>query len=314
MLITLFSDASLCPHTRKGGWAGWLKSEGKTVRGGGAFKRPLNDTSIAEAMAVVNALHLGRRKGLISPGSTVLVQTDNDSIASVLEGTAKRRITATAAVVEEVAHAFHAVVTHLQITIRWRHVKAHRGTVDRRSAVNDYCDEQAREHMRRARKGAPHWSQSPDCAVLPEDVGQETATQMRKRRRREAAALMKPSEAVPVQTAAPCAPAAAPQTAARTQIIVPRIPAPKAPIVKVAETKSASVKAAAPKAAASAKPVVHAQATRPIQGQKPHKNGGGPVMRNASNKAPVITTEASKRRNRPSNRRRAAARRKRAAA
>lgn len=309
MLITLFSDASLCPHTRKGGWAGWLKSEGRTVRGGGAFKRPLNDTSIAEAMAVVNALHLGARRGLIATGATVLVQTDNDSIASVLQGTAKRRITATAAVVEDVARAFHTLVTGMEITIRWRHVKAHRGTVDRRSAVNDYCDEQAREHMRQARKGAPHWSQSPDCAVLPEDVGVETSTQIRKRRRRETAALMQPSEAGSVATPSarptiqglPPAMPIAPATAMRTQIILPKAPAPPAAAKNASRQKAVQPRQDAPASRPAAKPT----AVRP---------GDAPLQRQHKNKAPVQGTEASKRRNRPSGRRRAAARRKRAAA
>lgn len=304
MLITLFSDASLCPHTRKGGWAGWLKSEGRTVRGGGPFKRPLNDTSIAEAMAVVNALHLGARKGLITAGATVLVQTDNDSIASVLQGTAKRRITATAAVVDDVARAFHALVTGMGITIRWRHVKAHRGAVDRRSAVNDYCDGQAREHMRQARKGAPHWSESPDCRVLPKDVGVETATQMRKRRRREAAALMPPTEAVPVPTARPAVQEPPPGMSTpavlpgRTQIIVPRAPTALAETPAPAKGTSRGREPA---------PV----STRP---SPPARHGDVPLQRQQTNKAPVQGTEASKRRNRLSNRRRAAARRKRAAA
>lgn len=170
MLISLFCDASMCHQRRVGGWAAWLKSNRGALRTGAPFLIRVNDTSLAEAMAVVNGLTCGLRNGLILEDDVVLVQTDNDSVMSILTGTAKRK--ATLAVkkrrglswselrrdvrerneeIQAVALAFSNITGTRRITVRWRHVKGHRGTEDRRSAVNTFCDKVAKEHMRTAR-------------------------------------------------------------------------------------------------------------------------------------------------------------------
>lgn len=170
MNVTLFSDASLCSHTGKGGWAAWLKSDEGTVKGGGSFRHLTIDTGIAEAMAAVNGVHLGLRQGLIRPGCRLLIQTDNNSVWQILENQIRRKVTARAlsregadpAVLERdvdhrnmlidlVVAKFSDMVERYGLEVRWRHVKGHRGTVDARSAVNTYCDQTARAHMELAR-------------------------------------------------------------------------------------------------------------------------------------------------------------------
>lgn len=172
MLITLFSDASMCEKHRVGGWAAWLKSgrSWEPHRLGAAFAVRVNDTAMAESMAVVNALTAAIRDGFIHAEDIVLVQTDNDSVMSVLTGEARRRMSRTVrlrkglsrsqakAIVRErnaeiaaVSDAFLSCVERHGLEIRWRHVKGHRGNVDRRSAVNTYCDKMAKQHMRSAR-------------------------------------------------------------------------------------------------------------------------------------------------------------------
>lgn len=171
MLITLFSDASMCHDRRVGGWAAWLKSDRGSMRLGAPFSVKVSDTTLAEAMAVVNALVCGVRDGLILEADCVLVQTDNDAVMSVLLGTARRKATPSAkrrrklswsqlrrdvsernAEIDAVATAFARVVSARSLVVRWRHVKGHRGTMDARSAVNTYCDRVAKEHMRTARR------------------------------------------------------------------------------------------------------------------------------------------------------------------
>lgn len=171
MLVSLFSDASICHKRRVGGWAAWLKSDRGSIRTGSHFRTTVFDTSIAEAMAVVNGLVAGTNVKLIQAGDVVLIQTDNDSVMSVLEGTAKRKVNIAThrrrkiswnrlrresryqnAEIQLVAAAFAKIKSKFQLTIKWRHVKGHRGTADPRSAVNSHCDLIAREHMKRARK------------------------------------------------------------------------------------------------------------------------------------------------------------------
>ena len=170
MNVTLFSDASLCSHTGKGGWAAWLKSDEGTVRGGGSFRHLTIDTGVAEAMAAVNGVHLGLRQGLIRRGCRLLIQTDNNSVWQILENQIRRKVTARslrrenadpAAIERDVDHRnmlidlvvdrFTDLVERYGLEVRWRHVKGHRGDTDPRSAVNTYCDQIARAHMELAR-------------------------------------------------------------------------------------------------------------------------------------------------------------------
>ncbi|RYY06507.1 MAG: hypothetical protein EON55_23180, partial [Alphaproteobacteria bacterium] len=67
MLITLFSDVSMCERRNVGGWAAWLRCDRHRYpyRTGGAFAVRVNDTAMAESMAVVNALASAIREGFI---------------------------------------------------------------------------------------------------------------------------------------------------------------------------------------------------------------------------------------------------------
>ncbi len=172
MLITIFSDASMCEKRNVGGWAAWLRCDRRRYpfRTGGPFTVRVNDTAMAESMAVVNALASGIAQGFVEPEDVVLIQTDNNSVMGVLEGTVVRRMSKAVrerkgltraqakrlvrdrnAEIGIVSSVFLSYVAKNSLTIRWRHVKGHRGNVDRRSAVNTYCDQQARIHMRAAR-------------------------------------------------------------------------------------------------------------------------------------------------------------------
>lgn len=171
MLISLFSDASMCHQKQVGGWAAWLKSDRGSMRLGAPFSVKVADTTIAEAMAVVNALSCGLRDGIILSGDVVLVQTDNNSVMGVLLGTSPRKITRESRrrrkmswsdlrrdvaernlEIGEISAAFSRLTSSRSVTVRWRHVKGHMGNIDPRSAVNSYCDKIARDHMRAARR------------------------------------------------------------------------------------------------------------------------------------------------------------------
>ena len=174
MLITLFSDASVCHDHRVGGWAAWIKSDRGGLRLGGRFGVRVHDVTLAEAMAVVNGLHSGARDGAILPGDEVLVQTDNDAVMSVLLGQARRRASKAAktrrrlswkelkrdvrernAEIDAIAAGYSRIVDGLDLAVRWRHVKGHRAVEDRRAAVNTHCDRVARGHMVAARSTQP---------------------------------------------------------------------------------------------------------------------------------------------------------------
>lgn len=122
-------------------------------------------------MAVVNGMAIAIQKSLIERGDALLVQTDNNSVMSVLQGTARRYIRRAERnrldisytelhhevlrrneEIDEIAATYAAMVADLQITVIWRHCKGHRGLEDKRAAVNSHCDERARERMKEARR------------------------------------------------------------------------------------------------------------------------------------------------------------------
>lgn len=174
MLVTLFSDASICPDTGCVGWAAWAKSDRGTARADGALRRRTIDSGVAEAMAVVNGIVIAAQRGLVEKGDVVVVQTDNNSVMSVLRGEARRYIRRADRgsleisgeqlheevlrrneEIDEVAATYSDLVRRLGVTVVWKHCKGHRGLEDRRAAVNTCCDERARDRMREARRRMP---------------------------------------------------------------------------------------------------------------------------------------------------------------
>lgn len=170
MLITLFSDASICPDTGCVGWASWAKCDRGTVRAEGILKRQTIDSAVAEAMAAVNGLAMAIRKGLVKDNDSVLIQTDNNSVMDVLQGTVRRYIRRAERKnqtmseqellqevlrrneeIDEIAYTYRQMVEGYNLTVRWKHCKGHRGLEDKRSAVNSHCDQRAKERMKEAR-------------------------------------------------------------------------------------------------------------------------------------------------------------------
>lgn len=171
MLVTLFSDASICPDTGGVGWAAWAKCDRGTARGEGILKRLTIDSSVAEAMAAVNAIAIARIAGLIETGDRILIQTDNNSVMDILRGTARRGVRRSYRErgdisceqlhtevlrrneeIDEISATYARIVDEMNVTVMWRHCKGHRGLEDRRAAVNSDCDQRARIHMTEARR------------------------------------------------------------------------------------------------------------------------------------------------------------------
>lgn len=155
MLVTIFSDAGLCPELNLGSWGAWIKSKRGVARGGGVLRENVHDTSVAEARAVLNAIHLGLCNGVIAPGDHLIVQTDNIAVPNVLNGakTAKKKgkkaqNPVTMAQKDATHEACAAILAKNGLTIEWRHVKGHQGTGTKRSSVNTFCDKVASFFLR----------------------------------------------------------------------------------------------------------------------------------------------------------------------
>jgi len=169
-------------------WAAWAKCDRGATRGDGPLKCTLDDSAIIEAMAVVNGLVIAQRARLIEPGDTVLIQTDNNAVMDVLEGTAKRRASARKKnrrgmswkelradtkrrndAIREVAAYYRKLIEGAGINVLWRHCRGHMGVETKRAAVNTNCDTRAkarmkearREHLRRQANLSEPWMEAP---------------------------------------------------------------------------------------------------------------------------------------------------------
>lgn len=156
-----------------GGWAGWIKSDRGVLTVDGAFKAPLLDTTIAEAMAALNTICYAISQGIVQEGDLIILATDNNSVMNILEGRVKRKFKKKTAIrrkwtmkeyriyvntmnkhIDKIADIFERKMIETGADFRWNHVKGHRGTADKRSAVNHGCDKRAKQAMRQARKDA----------------------------------------------------------------------------------------------------------------------------------------------------------------
>lgn len=170
MNVTVYSDASLCQQTKTVGWAGWVKSDRGRYIYDGVLKARTVDTGIAEAMAMVNSIHQALRGGHIQQGDLLIINTDNDSVPTILEGATKRKVTLKRKIssgksfrelrahvreanemIMQVSTYYRQIIEKNDLEVRWYHVKGHRGVEDKRAAVNTSCDQRAKARMRKAR-------------------------------------------------------------------------------------------------------------------------------------------------------------------
>ena len=121
---TVSVDASFCSGSRSGAYAVWISHDGGKHRKAARFKkRPRNSTQ-AETWAILNGIAIAQHMGF----RNIIVNADckpamRNAGCSVPEG----------------------------MTVDFRHVKAHAGVGRPRKYVNNWCDHQARDEMRKWR-------------------------------------------------------------------------------------------------------------------------------------------------------------------
>jgi len=137
LFITIFTDASFCPHTRAMGWAVWIKyGDNQTVKWQGGHEGDGNQHSNhAERHGLKKALwmckELQKRNRMVLKDKIVVIQCDCQ---------------------HELNNLDTSVLTKLGVTyVKKKWVKAHTGKDDKRSSVNDWCDRMAYEEMSKVR-------------------------------------------------------------------------------------------------------------------------------------------------------------------
>ena len=151
-LVTLFTDASMCPTTLLGAYALWAKADGITYRHSGVFRQPLPrpDSTRAEFQAMLNGLTMVATRIKPHWNGMVVAQTDSEGVVNMLNsppGPGKllpRNYT-------ELFEQFALLRQRLTCRVSFRWVRGHQGNQNVRSAVNTWCDVEARRVLRQAR-------------------------------------------------------------------------------------------------------------------------------------------------------------------
>lgn len=141
---TVITDASYCHKTKAGGWAAWINvnyenGEHRRIQESGIFRFRARSSEHAEQMACMNGIFLAYQAG----ARRILVQTDCLSLVqSEGRGTG----------IKNPRDYTKAQSDHWpDAVLEWRHVKGHTAGEDRRSWVNNWCDREAKKHMRKQR-------------------------------------------------------------------------------------------------------------------------------------------------------------------
>jgi ribonuclease HI len=152
MLVSLFTDASHCPHTKVGGWGAWAKCELGKIEGGGPMKREIANSTVAEARAVYAGLILISKAPWWEHIERVLIQSDAKSVIDHLNSLTP---------VSKYANTWHNdLITAVSgfsnlhgviITGRW--VKGHQSSGKAtRNWVNNRTDKLAKKGLEEARR------------------------------------------------------------------------------------------------------------------------------------------------------------------
>ena len=150
-LVTLFTDAGLCPRTHVATWAAWAKADGRKLERSGVLRDCPDTSDIAELHALVNGICLVI--DVIKPrhGARIIAQTDCQSAIGAALGTGYRSQSG-AARVAGALKVLRAKVREAGVTVEYRHVPGHAGKGTPRTAVNTWCDAECKRHLREARK------------------------------------------------------------------------------------------------------------------------------------------------------------------
>lgn len=141
--VTITTDISLNQQRKKAAYAFWISTELGAIKRSGMLKGKHSNVPLAELMCIANAVHFFIKTGLKT--KRLIINTDNQGgqvllIKNGKEGRNKQ--------VDVVARLINETVNGKYEEVVFRHVKAHKGTRDKRSYVNDWCDRESRSVLR----------------------------------------------------------------------------------------------------------------------------------------------------------------------
>lgn len=150
---TVLTDASHCPHYDVGGFGAYIRVDGikDAIRQSGPLVGPIGSSTFAEVRAALNGIWYAYQHG----ATHILLQTDCMTLIHLNNGQCK-----SARLVEMWQTAFDRPDMPELANISTRHVKGHGVIKDARTWVNAWCDEVAKQHMKKERVKARSYSKT----------------------------------------------------------------------------------------------------------------------------------------------------------
>jgi len=148
--ITIFSDASHCHETKAAGIAIWARDADKFFRRSKALTFPVDGPTTAECIALGTAILSVIEEFDHQPGDQLSIQSDCLAALDLFAGSHRKK--PWPAMEADLKARVLKSVSCSGLSLHPKHVKGHRGNVNSRSAVNTWCDVNARKAMRKARR------------------------------------------------------------------------------------------------------------------------------------------------------------------
>ncbi len=140
-IVTINTDAGFFPMQKVGSYAYWIKADGLHLHGSGMFRDKCNNPTDAEYKAIINALHVLKCSGYI-PIKKIIFNRDNINVESKKKGHDNQRKIYLLIRQLRKQSIKNKIIKGIYPFYEFRHVKAHNGTSDKRSWVNDWCHNQ----------------------------------------------------------------------------------------------------------------------------------------------------------------------------
>ncbi len=154
MVVSIFTDISINPTLKRGGFAFYIGCKATKVQRSGALKEATQTTNVHEVQCIANAIHALTRLD-IKGVTEVRIYTDSQNIVDVYNLKIRGSLSDIAAVndlrlymIEYVIGQGHKPRSYKN-TFSLNLVPGHTKGTDKMSLINDWCDKASRAAMRK---------------------------------------------------------------------------------------------------------------------------------------------------------------------
>lgn len=140
--ITINTDASFDPETGAGGFAFWIVTDYFVIKKAGFFKDKTLNCNEAEVKCIANALSMLLKEDRLPTSKHLVINTDSKQGMQMIRKQTTEAGKKTHVIWRKVIQKIKSRVN------KFAHVKAHTNNKNARSYVNNWCDEEAKKHMR----------------------------------------------------------------------------------------------------------------------------------------------------------------------